>query len=703
MTDATDSGTSASDELTNNGLPVLTFTGEPGLTIALRGPDGTPLAQGTQYSVSYSGGVYTVTLLDAVPGGAANPFGAFNGASATNNPASTGDGTYTLIASAGGNSQEVGTFVIDTTPPAGPITVVPQTTNDTTPVITGTATVGAGETLTVTVNGVTYTAGDGNLVRTNGSWSLTIPQENVLASGTYAVTAQLTDAAGNVRSDATTAELVIKTALNLGALDMTDGTDSGARSDDELTNDGNPVLTFTGEPGLTIVLKGPDGTPLSQGVQFSVTYGGGLYTVTLLDAVPGGAANPFGAYDGGSPTGNPASTGDGIYTLVAADASGNSQEVGRFSIDTTPPEGPVTVTPQTTADTTPSITGTAVLDADESLYVTVEGKTYEVGDGHLTLVDDVWTLNVPEINALVAGRYSVGATIVDAAGNVLADVTSGELSIGSTGCPFDPFRPDTDRDGLPDAREAVLGLDPTVKDNDVYGDNTLFVGQLYRDLLGREGSQGEVDWWVGYLDSGVLSQFQVIQYFFDSPEFDDKSAAIVRLYHAVLGRSPDYCGFNYWLAAANQGVGPNELAAQFLREAEFVSDGAVGNRALAERLFANLGIDDAAAKAAMVARLDAGELRGDVLYAFIESGAARAATVDDVAIDMLYLGFMDRAGEQAGIDYWHELWDGGTFSSTIELLSVGLQLPEFEGRHVPIEEAGDLTLVGVPAADTGVA
>ena len=72
-------------------------------------------------------------------------------------------------------------LVIDTTAPAAP-TVSTQTSNDTTPVITGTATVGAGEALTVTVNGVTYTVGDGNLTHNNlaNTWSLTIPAGDTL-------------------------------------------------------------------------------------------------------------------------------------------------------------------------------------------------------------------------------------------------------------------------------------------------------------------------------------------------------------------------------------------------------------------------------------------------------------------------------------------------------------------------------------------
>ena len=107
---------------------------------------------------------------------------------------------------------------LDTVAPSAPA-VSSQITTDTTPLITGTATVGSGETLTVTVAGVTYTEGDGNLTRTGSNWALQIPSTHLvggvsepytLLPGTYSVTAHVTDAALNAASDATTEELVVQ-------------------------------------------------------------------------------------------------------------------------------------------------------------------------------------------------------------------------------------------------------------------------------------------------------------------------------------------------------------------------------------------------------------------------------------------------------------------------------------------------------------
>ena len=96
-------------------------------------------------------------------------------------PTPLAEGTYSVVATvtdvAGNSSSDSSSneLIIDITPPSVP-TVISQTTNNTTPVISGTATIGADETLTVAVGGVTYTAGDGFLVDNgDGTWDLSVP------------------------------------------------------------------------------------------------------------------------------------------------------------------------------------------------------------------------------------------------------------------------------------------------------------------------------------------------------------------------------------------------------------------------------------------------------------------------------------------------------------------------------------------------
>ena len=128
-----------------------------------------------------------------------------------------------------------GELVIDTTVPAVAPTVDSATTNDTTPDITGSATLDTGETLSVTVDGTTYTVGDGNLTldAVSNTWSLTIPNGSELAEGSYDVVATDSDAAGNAVSDSTTGEIIIDTTVPAVAPTV----------DSATTNDTTPVIT----------------------------------------------------------------------------------------------------------------------------------------------------------------------------------------------------------------------------------------------------------------------------------------------------------------------------------------------------------------------------------------------------------------------------------------------------------------------------
>ncbi len=167
------------------------------------------------------------------------------------------EGTYSVkatVTDGAGNLTSDSTnseLIIDTTPPALPV-VMSQTTNDPTPVISGTATVGSGETLTVMVNGATYS----NVVVTGGVWSIDTGSAPVssgllgsFADGqTYNVTATVTDSAGNATSDTTNSELVIDTTAP-AAPSVTSQT----------TNNPTPLIsgtaTVASEESLTVELN----------------------------------------------------------------------------------------------------------------------------------------------------------------------------------------------------------------------------------------------------------------------------------------------------------------------------------------------------------------------------------------------------------------------------------------------------------------
>ena len=88
-------------------------------------------------------------------------------------------------------------------------TVNAQQTNDSSPIITGTA--DSDDNLTVLLNGINYTENDGDLVdHGDDTWSLTIPESNALPEGTYDVAVTVSDNDGHTANDATADEILIE-------------------------------------------------------------------------------------------------------------------------------------------------------------------------------------------------------------------------------------------------------------------------------------------------------------------------------------------------------------------------------------------------------------------------------------------------------------------------------------------------------------
>ncbi|MCK6425313.1 MAG: Ig-like domain-containing protein [Burkholderiaceae bacterium] len=128
--------------------------------------------------------------------------------------------------------------------PNGPVTVDSLSTTDTTPTLSGAATLGAGETLSVLVDGRTYTTANGLTVG-GGTWSLTIPDAQPLSTGTYSVTATITNSSGYTLTDTTSSELVIQGA------DSTPPTASIVVADTALAVGETSLVTITFSEAVT--------------------------------------------------------------------------------------------------------------------------------------------------------------------------------------------------------------------------------------------------------------------------------------------------------------------------------------------------------------------------------------------------------------------------------------------------------------------
>jgi len=139
----------------------------------------------------------------------------------------TYDVTVTVTDAVGNETVDTtsGELTIDPTLPSEP-SVVSQTTDNTTPTITGTAELNSSTTLTVELDGTLYSDGEGQLISNpDGSWTLALPSP--LGVGVYDVIATVTDARGNAVTDGTVSELTILIDLdddNDGIPDTPEGT-----------------------------------------------------------------------------------------------------------------------------------------------------------------------------------------------------------------------------------------------------------------------------------------------------------------------------------------------------------------------------------------------------------------------------------------------------------------------------------------------
>ncbi|GJD92176.1 hypothetical protein BHAOGJBA_5729 [Methylobacterium hispanicum] len=335
---------------TSDTTPTITGTAEVGATV----------------TIANNGTVLGTAIADA------------NGAFSFTPAAPLPDETLSLTATAAdalGNVSAASspvTLTIDTSPPAAPdLAALPDATNDTTPLITGTAE--AGTTVTLLNNGVPIGTA---LADADGRFSLT--PGTPLTGGANSLTATATDAAGNTGTASSPVTLTVD-LLAPGAPVLT--------AFPNPTNDTTPTITGAAEAGATVTIA-------SNGTTLGTVVAGtdGAFSFTPTTALAEGANS---------------------LTATATDAAGNVSLAAQtpLRVDLTPPPAPaVDPLPATTGDTTPTITGTAKA-----------GATVTVLNGNVVLGTVVagagGAFSFTPTTPLPVGTASLTATATDVAGN----------------------------------------------------------------------------------------------------------------------------------------------------------------------------------------------------------------------------------------------------------------------------------------------
>lgn len=327
-----DTGISSSDNITTKRNPIIAGKNNDALAFTsvlvqyYVGATLTTLTYTTGTGITYTAAdsTFTIDLSIATPTTGTWPSGGLP------------EGYVTLNLTTSTSALASNSFLIDLTAPT-PIPVVNAITPayDATPTIYGTATVLDGETLRVAVNGVTYTNGDGYLSLNGTDWTLVIPVANKIPAGTYSVTASVTDAAGNVSTDATSNELVIYASTLTVDLKNDATNDTGVSSTDNITTNRSPIITGSsvGSDGSVKV------TILSGGVTYiynSVSVTSNAFTLDLAAVTPSSIV-PTGSFpSAGLPAGTVSLTVEGNTSGAIGTNSFTIEELQTSNIIATP-------------------------------------------------------------------------------------------------------------------------------------------------------------------------------------------------------------------------------------------------------------------------------------------------------------------------------------------------------------------------------
>jgi hypothetical protein len=283
----------------------------------------------------------------------------------------------------------------------------------------------------------------------------------------------------------------------------------------------------------------------------------------------------------------------------------------------------------------------------------------------------------PIICTLRFNALGTGVISVDYSGSGVLRPSSSTLSIEVIDDPamIDPTG-DADGDGIPNAIERTLGKNALLKDNDVFNNTSLFVSQLYRDFLFREATDGDRLFWTDELQAGRYTNASLALAFINSPEFQERGGAVVRLGLAATGglsldvTSPDFQTLSSMLSSTTAEAFDSRLlrlANQLVQSPAFIAK----YEALSNEVFVTAIYRDVLARTPSPAELEqwvrlitGGGLvppglssfpalsRAAMLVMFSNSSEFRAKSTNQVAVSMAYLGFLRRQSEPAGYRYW---------------------------------------------------
>ncbi|MBU3704054.1 MAG: hypothetical protein FGM42_06735, partial [Ilumatobacteraceae bacterium] len=435
---ASDTGTSTTDNVTNDNTPTMSATlagGVAGDVVTITAAKAGSAPVSCSYTLTGQSSCTLGALADGVWSMTATAADSLGNTSAVSAPlsvtidTSTTAGTPDLVA-----ASDTGSSSTD------------NVTNDTTPAISA---VGAVDGDTVTVN-ASRTGGGSATCTYVKSPSVTSCDLGPLAAGDWAVTTSATDPAGNTAGPVGGLTFTLDTTAPSApsAPDLVASSDLGTSSTDNNTSDNTPAMSAGSVP---------DGS-----------------TVTMT-ATKAGSANVTCSYVA-SPSVSSCDLGtlaDGTWNISATvtDPAGNTSAAGSalpVTIDTAPPGAPSlpdlaaasdtgsSNTDNVTADSTPTVSAAGAATGE-----TVTMTATKAGSTPVSCSYVVGSASSCDLGTLADGTWSLSATVTDTTGNVSPSSSALPFVIDTTA----PSAPSSAPDLLPASDSGSSNTDNLTNDN----------------------------------------------------------------------------------------------------------------------------------------------------------------------------------------------------------------------------------------------
>jgi hypothetical protein len=204
--------------------------------------------------------------------------------------------------------------------------------------------------------------------------------------------------------------------------------------------------------------------------------------------------------------------------------------------------------------------------------------------------------------------------------------------------------------------DVALGASPILN-------SSFFVNQVYKDVLNRAPNTTELLAGVNALKLNPAGLGDLAYSVFTSAEYHDNANYLAKCYIAMLGRDPDMATWPQIFKLMQSGTQQVTTLSGFLGTPEYLAayPDTLTPTQFVTRLYANLlgRAPEAAGLSYWTFLINIGIPKVFILNGFISSPEYDARMTHRVDANLLYLTFLQRAGEPAGINFWKVSMDFG--------------------------------------------